>query len=160
MKKSIFFNGIVLFSGLLFFSFQTAPSAPVDHFIVDFTLEEFVECANNGAGEVVEFSGQLHILVVSNVNNQRISGFAHFQPMGLQGRGQSTGYLYNATGVSMERFNGSFVNGQSTSTFINNYRLVGQRPGNNVLIHQTIHVTFNSNGEATASVDQTSVDCK
>lgn len=160
MKKFIFFNGIVLFFAFLFFNFQKAPSAPPTNVIIDFSLEEFVYCANNGAGEVVEFSGPLHILIISNVNNNRVSGSTHFQPQGVQGRGQSTGKLYNATGLTMDRFNGSLVNGQYTATFVNNYRLIGQGPGNNFLIHQTIHVTFNSNGEATASVDNTTIDCK
>ena len=160
MKKFIFFNGIVLFFGFLFFNFQKAPSAPPTNIIVDFSLEEFVYCANNGAGEVVELSGPLHILLVTNISNNRISGFSHFQPQGVQGRGQATGNLYNATGVTQEHFSGSLVNGQFTYTFVNNYRLIGQGPGNNFLVHQTVHATFNSSGEATASVDNTTIDCK
>ena len=42
MKKFIFFKGIVLFFGLLFFNFQKAPSAPPENIIIDFSLEEFV----------------------------------------------------------------------------------------------------------------------
>jgi len=160
MKKFIFFKGTLLFFGLLFFNFQKAPSSPPENIIIDFSLEEFVSCANNGAGEVVEFSGPLHILIVSNSNKQRISGLTHFQPQGVHGTGQTTGDLYNATGVTQEHFSGSLVNGQYTATFINNYRLIGQGPGNNFLIHQTIHVTFNSNGDATASVDHTTIECK
>jgi hypothetical protein len=161
MKKFIFFNGIVLFFGLLFFNFQKAPSAgPVTNIIIDFSLEDFVYCANNGAGEIVELSGPLHILVASNSNNQRIFGFTHFQPQGVQGRGQVTGNIYNATGVTQDHFSGSLVNGQYSETFINNYRLIGQGPGNNFLVHQTIHITFNSNGVVAAFVDHTTVDCK
>jgi hypothetical protein len=160
MKKSIFFNGLVLLSGLLFFNFQKAPSAPPLNVIVDFDLEEFISCANDGAGEIVEFSGPLHILIVSNINNQRVSGLTHFQPQGVHGTGQSTGKAYNATGVTQEHFSGTLVNGQYTATFVNNYRLIGQGPGNNLLIHQTVHVTFNSNGDATASVDHTTFECK
>jgi hypothetical protein len=160
MKKFIFFNGIVLFFGLLFFNFQKAPSAPPENIIIDLSLEEFVYCANNGAGEVIDLSGPLHILIVSNINNKRVSGLTHFQPQGVQGRGQSTGNLYNATGITQEHFNGSLVNGQYTASFINNYRLIGQGPGNNYLVHQTMHITINSNGEATASVDHTSIECK
>src|SRR5688572_31066667 len=93
MKKIVFFNCIVLCFGFLFFNFQKAPSPPVN-VIVDFNLEEFVYCANNGAGEAIELSGSLHILLVSNINNQRISGSSHFQPQGVQGRGLSTGNLY------------------------------------------------------------------
>jgi hypothetical protein len=160
MKKSIFFNGTVLLFAFLFFNFQKAPSAPPTNIIIDFDLEEFVNCANGGAGEVIELSGSLHVLIVSNVNNNRVSGISHFQPQGVQGTGQSTGDLYNATGITQDHFSGSLVNGQYTATFINNYRLIGQGPGNNYLIHQTVHVTFNANGEPTASVDNTTIDCK
>lgn len=160
MKKFIFFNGIVLFFGLLFFNFQKAPSAPPLNIIIDFDLEEFVYCANNGAGEIVELSGPLHILVASNSNGQRVSGFTHFQPQNVQGKGQATGDTYRATGVTMERFGGSFVNGQFNYSFINNYRLIGQGPGNNFTVHQTIHVTINANGDATAVTGLTTVDCK
>ena len=61
----------------------------------------------------------------------------------------------------MERYNVSFVLHCKDVLWMGpNYRLIGQRPGNNVLIHQTIHITFNSNGEATASVDHTNSECK
>lgn len=160
MKRSVLFNSIVLFFGLLFFNFQKAPSAPPENIIIDFSLEEFISCANGGAGEIVEFSGPLHILIVSNINRQRVSGLTHFQPQGVHGTGQSTGSRYNATGVTQEHFSGSLVNGQYNATFVNNYRLIGQGPGNNLLIHQTILINFNSNGDVTASVDHTTVECK
>jgi hypothetical protein len=47
-----------------------------------------------------------------------------------------------------------------TFTYINNFRMIGQGPGNNFLVHTTNHVTINANGEATATVDNTSTECK
>ena len=45
-------------------------------------------------------------------------------------------------------------------TFINNFRIIGQGPGNNYLVHQTVHLTVNANGVVTASVSNSSVECK
>ena len=159
MKRSVLFSSLVLFFGILFSNFQKAPAGAPINLTADLDLEVFVPCANNGAGEVVKLTGPLHILIVSNINGQNITGVSHFQPMGVQGTGQTTGMLYTATGITFDQFSGSLVNGLYTETFINNFRIIGQGPGNNLQIHQTFHVTFSANGDAVASVDNTSVDC-
>jgi len=43
---------------------------------------------------------------------------------------------------------------------VNNFRIIGQGPGNNFLVHETFHFTINANGNVTAFVDHFSVDCK
>jgi hypothetical protein len=45
-------------------------------------------------------------------------------------------------------------------TFVNNFRIIGQGPGNNFLVHEVFHITFNANGSITAFVDKFSVDCR
>jgi hypothetical protein len=32
-------------------------------------------------------------------------------------------------------------------------------PGNNLRVHELVHVTTNTNGDVTAAVDNTTVDC-
>ncbi len=128
-------------------------SIPIELFV-------FVPCADGGAGEDVVLSGFLHILVHQTINDNRFRVKLHFQPQGISGSGVSTGDKYQATGVTQETFGGSFVNGQFTTTFINNFRIIGQGRGNNFLVHQNAHVTFNANGEITAEVDNFSVVCK
>ncbi len=54
---------------------------------------------------------------------------------------------------------GSFVNGQSSPTFVNNFRIIGQGSGNDFLIHQTLHITFKANGDLTVLVVDFSADC-
>jgi hypothetical protein len=120
----------------------------------------FVPCADGGAGEFVELTGNLHILSHTTVNGNRFNVMSHFQPQGISGVGQSTGDRYQGTGVTQERFGGSFVNGQFSDTFINNFRIIGQGPGNNFLVHQTFHLTVNANGEITTFVDNFKSDCK
>jgi hypothetical protein len=47
-----------------------------------------------------------------------------------------------------------------TFSFVNDFRIIGQGPGNNVLVHDVIHVTVNANDETRSEVELTSIDCK
>lgn len=120
----------------------------------------FVPCADGGAGEFVELSGNLHDLFHLMINGNRFVLKVHTQPQRIRGVGLSTGDKYQGTGVTQETFGGSLVNGQFSDTFVNNFRIIGQGPGNNFLVHQNLHVTFNANGGVTAIVDNASVSCK
>jgi hypothetical protein len=119
-----------------------------------------VPCANGGAGEMVDFSGVIHIVVSVTINGNNVSGKTHFQPQGLKGVGQITGDSYNAVGVTQESIKGSLQNGQFTGTFVNNFRLIGPGPGNNLQIHENAHITINANGDVTAFIDNFGTDCK
>jgi hypothetical protein len=120
----------------------------------------FVPCANGGAGEVIAGDLQLHVLITSTVNGNNVSGKEHFQPQGGSLVGQTTGDTYRATGVTQDSFQGSLQNGQSTFTFVNNFRIIGPGLGNNFLVHETYHITVNANGDTTVTHDNLSVDCK
>jgi hypothetical protein len=126
---------------------------------IPFSLVAFVPCANDGAGEFVLVEGTLHVLTTFTINDNNVSGKVHFQPQGATGVGLTTGDTYHATGVTQEHFKGSLQNGQFNDTFINNFRIIGPGPNNNLLVHQTIHITINANGEVTSTVDNTSVEC-
>ena len=119
----------------------------------------FVPCAN-GAGESVDGTITLHTLITSTINGNNVSGKFHFQPQGGDLVGSVTGDTYQPTGVTQGHFKGSLQNGQFTETDINNFRIIGQGPGNNFLVHQVFHITFNANGDVTVVHDKVSVDCK
>ena len=126
----------------------------------DISLSVFIPCAAGGAGEVVDLTGPLHTLISFTINGNNVSGFFHFQPQSISGTGETTGAKYQATGVTQESFKNSLQNGQATETFINNFRIIGQGPGNNFLVHETLHFTINAEGTVTVSHDNISVDCK
>jgi hypothetical protein len=127
---------------------------------VPFAQINFVPCANGGAGELVLIQGTLHIQQHITINNNRATIKAHFQPQGAGGTGLTTGDTYNATGVTQEVDTIALTGGATEFTFINNFRLIGQGPDNNLLVHQTIHTTINANGTVTSVVDNTSVECR
>jgi hypothetical protein len=127
---------------------------------IDITLFVFVPCAAGGAGEVIEVSGPLHILSHVTISNSGNFHFKiHFQPQGISGVGLTTGDKYQATGVTQEEFN-SNAPLPITDTYVNNFRMIGQGPGNNFLVHQNFHITINANGDVTSLHNNSSVECK
>lgn len=124
------------------------------------TIGVFIPCAADGAGEVVFLSGDLHSLVHTTVNGNRVTFRSANHPQGISGTGLTTGDTYQATGITQEVSTGSLVDGQFSDTFINNFRIIGEGADNNYLVRQSFHVTVNANGELTVFVDNFSVDCR
>jgi hypothetical protein len=120
--------------------------------------EVFVPCADGGASESIAFAGALHVL--STVTEDAAGGVhlvLQTQPMGIKGVGQTTGDLYQSTGVTRANLNASYA---AELTLINNFRIVGQGRDNNFLVHETLHITVNANGMVTAAGDHFDIDCK
>ncbi len=119
----------------------------------------FVPCANGGAGEVIDVSGPLHVLQSLTISSSgNFSDVFHFQPQGISGVGLTTGAKYQATRIT--QFKDHFNNLPFSSSFINNFYMIGQGPGNNFKVHETFHFTVNANGDLTAFVDNFFVTCK
>jgi hypothetical protein len=132
--------------------------AAATSFTFPVNISVFIPCAAGGAGEVVDLSGNLHVVFAFTLDNN--GGFHskfHFQPQGISGTGLTTGDKYQGTGVTQGTSNGKVG---FESTFVNNFKIIGQGPGNNFLVHQNFHITVNANGEVTAFVDNFSVECK
>lgn len=118
-----------------------------------------IPCANGGAGEDVAVEGFLHVLITETVDrNGVVHTTSQFQPMGISGTGLTTGDSYQATGITRDQISGTEP--PFEVTFVNNFRIIGQGTGNNLLIHEVFHVTVNANGELTVFVDHLSAECK
>jgi hypothetical protein len=137
-----------------------AHAAVQENTSANITFSTFVPCAAGGAGEMIDLSGPIHTLVTLTLNGNHFSGYGKTQPQGISGFGETTGVKYQATGGTSTSFAGSFQNGQFTQTFVNNFRMIGQGPNNNLLVHETSHITLNANGTATSFVDNVSVTCQ
>jgi hypothetical protein len=155
MRKACVFLAAI--SAALAIGVQAAQSEVVlnESFPIAITL--FVPCADGGAGELVVLEGDLHVLLSITQNDNHLSVKSHSQPQGISGTGLSTGDNYQGTGVTQNHFTTGLG---ETFTFVNNFRIIGQGPDNNILVHETFHVTINANGVVTATVDNFSVDCK
>ncbi len=127
---------------------------------IPFDLIVLVPCANGGTGEVVDFTGDLHILRVSALSfTGHITMKTHSQPQGVSGVGLTTGDVYRGTGVTQE-IETAPDGYPYEETFLNNFRVIGPGPGNNFLVHEIVHLTVNANAETTVDFDNASVDCK
>jgi predicted extracellular nuclease len=126
---------------------------------VNETTDVVIDVSIPCTGDTVELEGPLHVLMTYTANGNNISGKYQFQPHDVKGTDLTTGDKYEATGVTQETFKTSLQNGQAELTFVNNFRIIGQGPGNNYLVHETMHVTFNANGVVTVTHDNLSAQC-
>jgi hypothetical protein len=84
-----------------------------------------------------------------------------FQPQNAVGIGEDTGDKYEATGVTMQNFRKKVVGDHVTITTVNNFKLIGQGKGNNLLVHENVRLTINFiTGELTVEHDNFNFDCK
>jgi hypothetical protein len=133
-----------------------AQAAVVFNDSIDFSYSDFVPCA----GEVVDLSGPIHILLNYTANDNNVSGKLQVQTQGISGVGISSGLKYQANGVFGFKLKESLINGQASTAFATNFRVIGQGPENNLLVHVTYHVTLNANGVLSSYQDNASVECK
>ena len=127
---------------------------------IPFAQAVVVPCANGGAGETVLISGTLHLQDHITINGTRANIKTHAQPQGATGTGLTTGDTYSATGVTQEQDSIPLINGAFEFTFVNNFKIIGQGPDNNLLVHQTVHVTIDATGFVTTVVDNLTVECR
>ena len=143
---------------LTFSTTSVARAEVTENVRVPVDIGVFIPCADGGAGEVVTLSGDLHIVLrYTESQGGAIHAASHFQPQGISGVGETTGDKYQGTGVTQDEFNATVG---VEETFVNNFRIIGQGPSNNYLVHSVFHITFNANGSITALVDTLSVDCR
>jgi hypothetical protein len=139
-----------------------APAARAESFTVsqffEVDISVFVACANGGAGETVLLSGVLHDLFHVTTNGNRFVLRFHDQPQGISGVGEISGNTYHATGVTQETVTSGVIG--LADNFVNNFKIIGQRPGNNFLVHENLHVTVNANNTLTVERDHLTAECK
>jgi hypothetical protein len=129
-----------------------------DNVKVPVDIGVFIDCANNGAGDFVVLSGNLHILSHTTFDGRGgLHAKLHFQPQGITGFSLTNGAKYNATGVTQYKDN--FKVGVQ-STYINNFNIIGQGQASDYRVHENVHITINANGQVKASVDNFRITCK
>ncbi|HKZ86269.1 MAG TPA: hypothetical protein VJ793_21765 [Anaerolineae bacterium] len=110
-------------------------------------------------GEDIHLSGPVKALF--HVTLDPSGGFHSvtvFNPQGVTGVGLTSGATYQGTGETSFFSNGRAL--PSQFTFENNFKIIGHGPANNLLVHETFHVTVNPDGTVTAFVNNFSSKCK
>ena len=112
-------------------------NAQATHDHVSQFISVFVECANDGIGEIVE--GTIEVLVVTD----NAGGFvAH--PQGGYITGVDTGIKYRTVGATIQRVDKVTENGATTYTYVNRFHFVGK--GTHYYLKENVHFVENSNG--------------
>ena len=150
----------VLAGAMLVLTSASMAGAAAESTQVPFASQAFVACANGGDGELIDLSGTLHIVTHTTEDaNGGLHTYFHFQPQGATAVGQVTGDIYRAVGVTQQSMNIHSSGFPVTQTFVNNFRMIGPGPGNNLQFHQTMHVTIDANGTTTVDFDKPSINC-
>jgi hypothetical protein len=144
---------------VLAISASTASANTVINITTPFAVSVFIPCANQGNGELVDFTGSLHQTLSITVNGNNVNIHEASNPQGAKGVGEITGDVWQANGVTFQDLNASVSGFPFEATFVNNIRLINGKEGS-VLTHQNIHVTVNANGTATVFQDNSSFICK
>ncbi len=127
---------------------------------VPFNFSVFVPCAAGGAGEQINGTGTLHIVLGTTIDKAGgIHLKFHFQPQDLKSVGQTTGDVYQGNGITRGNLNINAGGLPITDNFVNNFRQIGPGPGNNYQVHVTSQITVNENGVLTAAVTNVSITC-
>ena len=114
----------------------------------------YLDCLNDGAGDIVDVSGTLHRLDHFTWNNS--GGFSytyHYNYQGVTALGEGTGTTYRvvSSGSASQAHRESGVNSGLTTTVNSTFHFVGKGQADDFYTVFRHHETFDANGEKTAS---------
>jgi hypothetical protein len=132
--------------------------------VISNSLESFsatipIDCDNDGTPEdVVELSGDLHVLVTATTNDNVTTMKVQFVPRNITGTGLITGAAYRGVGLTTQTST-QVSDGPQVFTFVNNFYIIGQAGGYRYLAHETSHVTVDADGNVIVDHDSVFVTC-
>lgn len=110
-------------------------------------------------GDTITFTqGSLHDTFYLTVNGSHFSVTTHDQPSNLMGR-DTSGRRYEGVGITRSHDSGNFVNGQATSSFVNDFYMIGKAGAPSFKTHETFHITITRSGRVTAFHDSLRITC-
>ncbi len=117
--------------------------------------QETIPCT----GDAVVLTGNMHLLITEN--GDATGGYHytfHANPQGLSGVSQQ-GVVYHGVGITQYVVNIAADDLPAEATQIFVYNFIGNGAGNDFRLHETWHITFNSNGDLTVVFDNYWITC-
>ena len=114
-------------------------------------ISEWLDCANGGAGEMVEGTIEVHLAFLDGD-----AGYVG-HPQGQYLTGVDTGIKYRSVGATVYRVHDGPGNGASNVTYINRFHFVGK--GTHFYVKENFRLGENSNG-VTVDYYNVSIECK
>jgi len=133
----------------------SSASFPIDGF------SWYVDCALDGAGEWVVFTGSMHVTQHLTIDGQGVHHFSwHYNPQGVVGVGQTSGNTYRGTGVTRqgEKLEADYL--PYSRTYIDNFGVIGQGLEGKLHLKTTIRVKIDADGNTTHSFEKEEMTCK
>ena len=119
----------------------------------------FVDCINDGQGDSAVVSGTTHLIITNTVNKNnyvlKIVGASYGTAYAI-----TTGEQFLARGSNITTQQGSFINGQARTSYVNSFSLIGKGGTESFYVEQIINLVINADGTVTASVDKETAYCK
>lgn len=139
----------------------TGPASPTTtRLTLPFSAPRFIPCVNGGAGEVVDITTTLNVVIHETVSaSGEVVSTLQLNPQGATGVGETTGLTYHSGGVEggSETFQ---ADGLPFEITIPNHTVVtAPGEGNTFIITQFTHITIDANGDATAQVVKLTAEC-
>lgn len=138
---------------------SSATTDPETSTMVPLADQVFIPCAVGGIGEVVDFTGTLHMVSVVTIDEN--GGFhlqIHTQPVNVLGVGMLTGDTYIMSGSTVNTINaGSGI--PIETTFVSNLNLIGPGPDNNLRVQVRFQLTITPDFQQTARFLEMTADC-
>ena len=159
MRRTLAVLAVVVLGALASVTAAQAGNTTITNTTFHIDFFTFVPCAAGGAGEVVEVSGDIHVLTRVTINGNHVSFTEHDNFQGITGTGLTTGDTYQGGGANTFSSNDNLNNPQLEETVAGSFHLNGHGSAPNLTIREVGHLTINANGETTVFFDNFSVDC-
>lgn len=111
-------------------------------------------------GEPVALTGRIHLVTHFTQSSSGSTNFTlHSNYEEVQGTGQQTQTLYRGVSSNTHKDTNNGPTPQFEFTNVDRFRLISLGPSPNLIVNTTVHTTVNSNGEATSTVSNFTVNC-
>jgi hypothetical protein len=131
---------------------------PTENVKLTLLKAEYNPCADDGAGETVVLSGELH--EVARIKVEKDGGWrmdVHMNPQGVKGVGMTTGTEYRASGVTRSTHK---VEAGETIEVKSRFRMISQGSSPDFHYELTTLVSVDANGTLLAVVAEDSYTCR
>jgi len=128
--------------------------SPVVHFQTQEVFEEPGAFWNDCTQELMNYHGNVHVVVQGVINDDKVSTVEHVNYMDLYAVGETSHATYRGSVIQNNSSNTSNVDGSYTYTAQLTLRFVTAGGKNNFLQKWYYHITVNSKGETTSEIDK------
>ena len=124
------------------------------HFKTRQVFEEPGTFWNDCTQELMNYTGNVHIVIQGTINDNKVSTVEHVNYMNLSAIGETSHVTYRGSVIQNNSSNTSNANGSYTYTGQLSLKFVSPGGKNNFVQKIFYHITINAKGETTSEIDK------